>query len=157
MDRARNENFLVKKSWFNFEHFRIAEAESIKICNYLVYSISLSKLDRNEQLHFRAKNSLPFDIFVTTSDCVYSAGFVSVYEKINQIRVETWPTATCGTRFSTEISDILHLSQMTQNAIEHFSEHFYPIEEVKVILFHQKWGVAIFRGKRRRCRCRACT
>jgi len=128
-------------------------AELIKTCNFLVYSICSSKLERNEQLPFKAKNSLPSDIFVTTSVCVYRAGFVSVDEQINQMRVETWPTAaSCGTRFGTEVGDILHFIQVTLNAIEHFSKLFHPIEFIQVILFRQKRGVAIFRDKRRRCR-----
>jgi len=89
--------------------------ELIKMCNYLVYSICLSKLERNEQLLFMAKHSLPSDIFVTTSDCVYGAGFVSIDKHINQLRVETWPTAgTFGTSCSTEVGVIVHLSQTTQ-------------------------------------------
>lgn len=113
----------------------------------------MSKLEATEQLPFTAKNSLPSDIVVTTSDCVYRAGFVPVDEQINQIRVETGPTATtCGTRFSTEVGDTLHLSQMAQSAIEHVAEHFCPFEVVQVILFVQNRRVAIFREKRRRCR-----
>lgn len=128
-------------------------AELIKTCNHLVYSICLSKLERNEQLPFTAKNSLPSDIFVTTSDCVYRAGFVPVEAQINHMCVATWPTAfTCGTCFGTEVGHILHLSQMTLKAIEHLSEQFRQTEVIPVILFRQKRGVAIFREKRRRCR-----
>lgn len=69
------------------------------------------------------------------------------------MRVETWPTAaTCGTRFSTEVGDILHFSQVMQNGIEHFSELFRPIELIQVILLRHKRGVSIFREKRSRCR-----
>jgi hypothetical protein len=40
------------------------------------------------------------------------------------MRVDTIPTATtCGTRVSTEVGDILHLSQTAQKAIEQLSEH----------------------------------
>jgi hypothetical protein len=79
----------------------------------------LSKLETTEQLLFTTKNYLPSDIVVTTSDCVYRTGFISVDEQINQMREATRLTATtCGTRFRTEVGDILHLTQTAAKLIE---------------------------------------
>ena len=152
MEKACNEeNFLVKDTVFSFWALLYSSGRNHKICNYLVYSIYLNKLEATEQLPFTVNNSLPSEIFVTTSVCVDRTVLASVDGHINQVHVGTWPTAaTCVTRFSTEVGDIRHVSQIVRKDVEELCKVLYPIV-LQVILFLQKRRVSLFREKRRRC------